>query len=224
MKKILIYICLLSVTFYCDKILALECSSSDKERLQKLANNISVIVEEENNGNGNIVFSATFTGISDDIRIFNPKNWMYYRNLSNSDIGEVTINNLYQGTSYRFEIYSSTGACSFKIFRTITLSIPKYNKYYSDPICENVKEYKLCQKWIDNDNMPYDEFLNKVNNYIEESKKENNNLEESSSDNQFDFDFGKFYKIVYFPSLVVTLILTGLLIYFWSKENKKNRL
>ena len=61
---------------------ASECSNEDKERLQNLANNVSVILEEQENDK----FSAIFSDVSTQLRIFNPNNWLYYRNITGNEI------------------------------------------------------------------------------------------------------------------------------------------
>lgn len=200
---------------------ALECSTADRERLQKLANNISVAIEEYEE-NGDIGFVATFTGVSKDVRIFNNRVMYYYRNDTNDYIGYFTVQPLYVGNVYEFTVNGNTTCVDYN-FRTITINVPNYNQYYNDPICENAREYKLCQKWINNSDLSYEKFVSEVTDYIQKHKKANNSGTTSTTE-MFYIDLERFYKTVYFPSLVVTLILVGLLIYFWSKKNKKNKL
>lgn len=221
MRRVL-YSLIISICLIPNIVNALECNTSDKERLQKMANNISVTVEEKADDNGNVGFIATFTGVSKDLRVFNNRVMAYYRNETNNYIGYFMVQPLYAGNTYEFQVNGNT-TCTDYNFRAITITVPNYNPYYKEPICENAKEHKLCQKWMNNNSISYEEFVSEVENYIKGKKKGNNSGQLSLSD-QFDFDFGRFYKIVYFPSLIITLILTGLLIYFWSKENKKNRL
>lgn len=200
-----------------------ECNPSDKERLQKLANNISVTLEEYEE-NGGTYFKATFTGLSKELRIYSDRKHFYYYNYSNNVIDEVELH-VYSGRTYQFTV-NGNSTCPYNNFRTITISIPSYNPYYKDQICDNASEYRLCQKWYQND-LSYDEFINDVNNYIsnrQNNDSNGNNAGNSYDDYYFDFNFGRFYRLVYFPSLVVTIILMILLVIFWNKENKKNRL
>lgn len=201
---------------------ALECNSSDKERLQKLANNISYAIEEYEE-NGEIYFKATLTGVSKELTIYNGTKLKYYWNTSADYIGEVNIDSIKTNSKIKLELYGNY-TCLYDTVREITIVTPGYNRYYGDSICDNASEYKLCQKWYQND-LSYDEFINDVNNYISNKKDNNgNNTGSSYDDYYFDFNFGRFYRLVYFPSLAVTVILIILLIVFWNKENKKNRL
>lgn len=224
MKRILCGL-IISFCLFPNIINALECSTSDKERLQRLASNITYTLEEYEE-NGETYFRATFTGLSKELRIYSDRKHFYYYNNTNNDIGEVELYPLYSGRTYQFTV-NGHSTCSYNNFRTITISIPNYNPYYNDPVCNNAREYKLCQKWFDSGEISHDEFTNSVSEYIK-AKKDNNNGEGGNGNLtdpfEFNFDFGKFYKLVYFPSLVVTIILLILLVIFWNKENKKNRL
>lgn len=222
MKRILIYICALFITFYCNKIFALECSQLDKETLQKLANNVSYILEEVNDGD-DVSFNVTFTGVSKELRMYIPSRYSYMKTYEEY-LSELVVNSIKPGMPYRFRFYG-TDNCKNELFRTITIQTPNYNVYHDDPLCKQASEYSLCQKWSTN-SYSYDEFVKNVNDYI--SNKQNNassgNNFENLDEFDFNFDFGKFYKLVYFPSLIVTIILIILLIIFWNKENKRNKL
>lgn len=216
MKKIVF--CMISLLFvFPISIEAYECSGEDKERLQALSNNISITLEEQDDGNIGVVFA----GVSKSLRILNPQNWMYYRNVSENEIGEVKISDLKQGTTYRFEISSASSVCLMEKFRTITINVPSINPYYNDKVCDNAKEYSLCQKWT-TVSISYDEFVKKVNDYISSSNNSDTNIKENTIDKKFDFfTFYEKYYLVTFIGLICTL---GILIFLWIKENKKNKL
>lgn len=220
MKKILF--CFIITLFCFNKGYALECSITDKERLQKLASNISYIVEDYEE-NGETYFKVTFTGLSKELRMYIPSRYSYMKTYEEY-LSEIVVNNIKPGMPYRFRFYGIND-CKNELFRTITIKMPNYNVYYEDPLCKQAPEYSLCQKWSTN-SYSYDEFVKNVSNYI--SGKQNNDDNENSFGNldefDFNFNFGKFYKLVYFPSLIVTLILIVLLIIFWNKENKRNKL
>ena len=217
MKKIIFSIFMLA-TLIPISINAYECSNEDKERLQNLANNISVILEEQENGN----FAAIFSGVSTQLRIFNPNNWLYYRNITGNEIGEVKIEDLNLGNTYQFQINSATSVCLVEKIRTITVNVPNKNPYYGDEVCNNAKDYSLCQKWT-TVNMTHDEFVKKVNKYVEDSKNTNKGNNDINSNEQ-KFNFFEFYEKYYWPTFIGMICILGLLIFLWVKENKKNKL
>lgn len=214
MRKVIM--CLILLFPFCIK--AYECSDEDRERLQKLANNVSMILEE----NSDHVFSVTFTGVSKEIRIYNAMNLSYYRNLSNNEIGETTINNLVQNMTYRFEIYSSMNTCIMDKFRVITINVPRINPYYQDDICSEIKEYSLCQKFTPV-NLSYDEFVKKINKYKEMNKQREVIKVDNVSEDSY-FIFLKFYNKYYWPMFIFVICIFVLLVILWKKESKKNRL
>ena len=217
MKKIIFSIFMLA-TLIPISINAYECSNEDKERLQNLANNISVILEEQENGN----FAAIFSGVSTQLRIFNPNNWLYYRNITGNEIGEVKIEDLNLGNTYQFQINSATSICLVEKIRTITVNVPNKNPYYGDEVCNHAKDYSLCQKWT-TVNMTHDEFVKKVNKYVEDSKNTNKGNNDINSNEQ-KFNFFEFYEKYYWPTFIGMICILGLLIFLWVKENKKNKL
>lgn len=222
MKGVL-YSLIIGICLFSNAVNASNCDTSDKERLQKMANNISITIEEKFDNNGNVNFIATFTGVSKELRVFLPRIATFYYNTTGSYIGSLTVDTLSAGETYTFNIYGDD-TCVYTNLRNITIDIPNYNPYYKEPICENAREHKLCQKWINNNGISYEKFISEIENYIKEKEKNNNIVDVPSPNDEFNFDFDKFYRKVYFPSLIITLILMGLLIYLWLKENKKNKL
>lgn len=217
MQKSIFYLIVFSFIFFNGTVLALECNNDDKERLQKLANNIGVILEEVDN-KGELYFNATFTGVAKGLMIISSDDVIY------PGVGtdkEIVINNLSSNTNYNFEIKgSNVNSCFDTTFRKVTLNLPKYNIYYKDQVCNDIPEYSLCQKWNSTD-ISYDEFLDKVSKY-------KNNKKEIKIDKQIEinkkFNFLAFYKKYYWYAFGGLLIILGLLIYFWIKENKRNKL
>lgn len=216
--KRLIYILIISICLFPNLIKGSECTNEQRERLQKLADNVTYTLEEMNNGN----FSISFYGLSDEIRIYNPMNWMYYRNVLNSKFGEVTIPDLTQDTTYRFEIHSAINCCLVHNFRSITVFIPKQNPYYKDSVCEGVSNLTICQKWSKVD-ISYDEFVSRVNEYKEQQKDTINEIPIKENENN-NFNFLDIYNKYYWPTFIGMISLLVLLIILWIRQNKKNKL
>lgn len=219
MKKIVF--CIISLLFMFPMgIKAYECSNEDKERLQKLANNISVSYEEYEE-NGKTYFKAIFAGLSKEIRIYSDRRHFYYYNYSNNLFDEVELQ-VYPGNTYQFTINGSE-TCKYNDFRTITINIPNYNPYYEDDVCRNAREYKLCKKWVSNNEISYDEFVSKVTEYKKQQGEviADNSTEENGING---FTFLDIYNKYYWPTFVGMICSLILLILLWIKQNKKNRL
>lgn len=219
MKKGLFFIIFVSVLFFRFDADALECNSEDKQRLQKLSNNINVTLEEINN-NGNLYLNATFTGVAKDLRVFSEQKLVSFYNSSDNFIGEAIVPGLFQGKTYTFIIYGKH-TCVFDELRRITINVPVYNQYYNDSICNGLNEYKLCQKWANVD-MSYEEFANKVKEYSETKKTTVNNSE--NKHNGHYFSFYNFYMKYFIYVLVALVLILSILIRLWIKENKRNQL
>lgn len=213
MKKVMIAIFILLFPL---SIKAYECSSADKERLQKLANNISVTLNENDNG----TFTATFTGISNEIKIYSFKDNMYFYNNTMLELGEVGINKLKNNANYKFEVYGYS-KCYQNNFRTITINTPAINPYYTDNLCQKAKDFSLCQKNVAVD-MPYNEFVEKVNEYINDNEKKDIKKDDVKKD-EF-WDFMDFYNKYYWPTFIVVICVFAVIVILWMKENKKNKL
>lgn len=215
MKKVLFIIAILTlaIPIYSK---AYQCSNSDMDYYQKLSDNVSPTIEEQENG----TFSVIFSGVSKSIRIYNTKNGAYYWNLTPNFIGETRVDNLNLGETYSFEIYTFSEICLLKKFRIITVNIPNKNPFYDDEVCLNARDYSLCQKWA-TVNITHDEFVQKVNDYI---KKNNNTKKDTNSVDTKKFDFFTFYQKYYWPTFIGMICILSLLIFLWAKENKKNKL
>lgn len=214
MKKI-IFSTLMLIILIPISIDAYECSNADRDRLQILANNVSVTLEEQGNG----TFNATFSGLSNELKIYSTTNYLNYYNTLPTTIGETTIKNLKYGKIYQFRLSGYT-KCYSNTIKNITVNIPNKNPYYGDEICNNAKDYSLCQKWADV-NITYDEFTKKVNEYIENNKTNGNNtINQKNKKN----NFFEFYEKYYWPTFIGMICILGLLIFLWLKENKKNKL
>lgn len=215
MRRIIFSIVIMVVAMMPMVIDASECSNEDRNRLQNLANNVSVTLVEHDNG----TFDATFSGLSNELKIYSTTTYLNYYNTLPTPIGETTIKNLKYGETYQFRL-SGYAKCYSNVIKTITVNIPSKNPYYGDEVCNNAKDYSLCQKWADVD-ISYDEFTKKVNEYIENNKKNGNN---NTNQNGKKNNFFEFYEKYYWPTFIGMICILGLLIFLWLKENKKNKL
>ena len=144
-----------------------ECSIDELSRLKNTATNIQfVYYPYEDNGNTKF-----------NLIISNSKDFTFYNNFIQVDSnmygenGEIRINGLNPGENYTFYFYSTSDNCFGNEVYRKTISLPKTNPYFNDPVCSGKEEFDLCSKWKEIA-MSYDEFVEKVNSYQKQEKTE----------------------------------------------------
>lgn len=199
---------------------SLECSFQDRERLMKMADNVTYVVEEnlDENGEFNGTFKLVFSGVCNEIYFRDSLGYSYI-NYRDENCGDFFTEDISGGQKYQVVI-SGFNTCMFEQFRTITVNLPMYNKFYDDPLCENAKEFKFCNKW-GNYNISYDEFTQKVAEY---KKNTQNSIIEPTTNVAKKNLVYEIYQKYYWIALVILVVMFGTLIYFWIKEQQKNKL
>ncbi len=89
----------------------------------------------------------------------NKDNKKYY--FSNSVNGVISFNwdDLDKVTTMTFKVYSSSQTnCKDELYRTIYLTLPRYNSYSSTSLCKDSKS-SVCEKFVTFDKITYDEFM-----------------------------------------------------------------
>lgn len=216
MKKI-IKICLFAIALILPIKVLGACTVDDKLRYSTLATNITTSYDYVEN-NDSVTFSVTIHNVHKDLLVKdNSSNKTYSSN--NNDLNNFTITNLKDGTNYSFGIYTKSGDCSYRTFNTIYINLPKYNKYYKDPLCEGLEEFNLCQRWGENGNITYNTFKTKIEEYKKKDTINNTdkvNDEEKTTLLEIIGDFwAKYYLYI---TLGTIITLTPIIII----ANKKN--
>lgn len=216
MKKI-IKICLFAIALILPIKVLGACTVDDKLRYSTLATNITTSYDYVEN-NDSVTFSVTIHNVHKDLLVKDNSNNKTYSS-NNNDLNNFTITNLKDGTNYSFGIYTKSGDCSYRTFNTIYINLPKYNKYYKDPLCEGLKEFNLCQRWGENGNITYNTFKTKIEEYKKKDAINNTdkvNDEEKTTLLEIIGDFwAKYYLYI---TLGTIITLTPIIII----ANKKN--
>lgn len=147
------------------------CTDQEKVKMNKLAGNVNFTpIFDENSEKFNLIVS----NLSPDFYFKNLGTGITYNYNSNENI----IYGLEPGKSYRFKFYSNLSNCLNENVLSKYITLPKYNKWYKDPICANYQDQTFCQKWS-GFNYTYDEIVKKIENLnkndkqdIEKKKKE----------------------------------------------------
>lgn len=132
------------------------CSYSTKSNQRILASNVNFNVDYRI-VNDEAIFKVTITGINEDLYVSFDNNKYYGK-----DSDMVVIDNLKAGSKNKFDVYSyAYDFCSFGSLSSKTISLPIYNKYYSDDLCLEHQDSNLCYRWS-SVSMSYDEFKKAV--------------------------------------------------------------
>lgn len=216
MKKI-IKICLFIISILLPIRVLGACTTDDKLRYSTLASNITTSYDYVENTDS-VTFAITIHNVHKELLIKDNANNKTYSSNNNS-LNNFTITNLKDGTNYSFGVYAKASDCSYRLFNTLYINLPKYNKYYKDPLCEGLDNFSLCQRWGENGNITYDTFKTKVEEY--KKKDVINDVEEIKKDETSTFieQIGNFWAKYY---LYITLGIIITLLPIIIVVNKKN--
>lgn len=211
MKKYILAI-LISFFLFVPSSKALLCRNTDKVKYSDMAKNVSVNYEYEEHDN-DINFNIKISNIPEGFSITDFKRGIIY-DYSSSELTLPADKN----TTYVFNVTIPNNPCHMETLYKHYITIPPYNPYYKDEVCNDVKDYKLCDKWI-NIMYSYENWKDKVLKYkatLNNEKPEEEVVEDSLLDKIINF-YVKYY-IYILPTLVI-LGLGGMYLY-----NKKHDL
>lgn len=194
---------------------ALLCPNDEKVKYQEMAKNIAYTYDAKE-VKGKTVFSVTFSNMPSSLALMNPIGGKWYYSKGK----DLTISNLETNKNYRYDVYvtGDTG-CTDIVLYTLNIVLPSYNKYHSDPACEGIENYKLCQKWA-NVNYSYEEWKIKIQEYkdslipeeeVKTSKEKRMSLIEKIID---------VYADVYYIVFPIIIIICIIWIYVYNKRRE----
>ena len=216
MKRIKVILFVFSLLMFMPNVVSAECDYNEKNKLQSLATNLNFTYnykEIENNGNYSVKFSITVANLQPELYVVDQTNMkIYYYN----DNKEVTISNYNAGSTTQFIVYANVGECRGQQLITNYITLPSYNRYYKDPICEDVTDYKLCNRWS-LVNLSYDDFVKKVKEYKEQVSEEIPIVNKEPDLIEKIIDFLSKYSIYLFGG--IALVCSGLIFYLKRKDD-----
>lgn len=212
MKKNILFVIMLCAFIIFPSNTHAICYSKDKVKLLSLAKNIKhTYVFDENTKTFNIIIN----NIPDSFTIVDTTN-----NISHPFSGrEITLTGFLPGKSYRFNIYSGDVSCGTSALSYIYVNTPVYNLNYSDPLCEGLQDYDICQKWgtYINNREQFEKEISKIK--VEEKTK---TVEEKQEEYVGIFgNLARLFANSYYIVLPIIIIIGLVGIY---RLNKKDRL
>lgn len=210
MKKLLLLI-LLCIPY--TKVNAFYCTYQQQARLKGLATNVNISYDFDES-------SKTFT-----FNLVNLNKELYFIDTTNDKTytytkDEIEIKGYKSGQKVKYVFYSNVEFCD-KVLYTYVVTLPTYNPYYKEEICNGVTDYNLCQKWT-NHSLSKSEFIQKVSDYKKSLEKPQEE-EKKEEENQISFmdNLIKFLLSYYYIFLIVIVII---LIVISIINNKKSNI
>lgn len=209
MRRIFYFIVTLIALFYIDNAFAL-CSNSEKALYKKIVSNINVSYDYQMFYTKPI-FDITFSNVV-NVYMTDDKGYKYYPDSNN----QVFLKGRNAGENIRVNFYSNASCIGDQI-GSLYAQTPTYNYFYNLAVCENAREYSLCQKWVKH-GLSEADFIKNVKNYIEER--------DSKSDAPIKTKFSIFEFILsLFSNIWFYVILIPIVIFVVIKliKRKKDR-
>ena len=215
MKKSLCLLFFFSFMFFLPNVKAV-CNYQEDSRVKQLASNVFISYDYHNDTN---TFSIVLTNLHPDIYIYDTvKRQFYYYNGSSN----MTIDGYKPGENVKFNIHSNLSNCQGQVKYFQYISLPFYNQYYLDPLCEGLDEYSLCQKWTTHGIKKYEDFVKEVTAY--KLSLENSTVEEpvivptiTKTTTFIDFLLNYYYYILI---IIIIGCLSGM--YYLTKKDRFN--
>lgn len=208
MKKISFLFVTLFLCFIPNNIKAY-CTSSDKAKLKKIVSNVNISYDYEI-VNYKAKFKITFNNLTPDIYFKDPYGNIYRTyDLENN---EVVLYNYSDGNSYAFNFYGANSCGSEKI-STLYVTTPTYNPYYQYSVCDNAREYELCQRWASH-SLSRSEFIKSVKEYKEKNGIiDDTDIKKDISYIDFTISFIKMYGLYILGGIVIVIITVKIIRY-----------
>lgn len=206
---------IIGLCFSITPVKAYYCSYENLSYYKKLASNINISYDYIEADDG-VTFTTTILNLQPNLYIVDLTNHRRYDYTNN----EIVISGYQNGQTIQYAVYSTDINCNDEILRTIRLTMPTYNRYYKDPLCEGLSEYNLCNRWSSH-GLGYETFVQKVTQYKENlnNQEQPKPTPEEIPDNSIVQWIIRFAKQYYYIFLILIIIASSIGIY---KINKKD--
>lgn len=214
MKKYLLTFIFICFVLFPGKAYA-RCSDVEFGKLQKIAANISysTVYREEN---GKVVFDITLTNVTNDVYLYD---FIGRRNIYGSN-NPITLYGYNSGATINYTVRSNSNNCRGETLRTILVTLPSYNPYYTDELCEGISSYSLCNRWYNTQNLSYEDFEKQVKNYRKKLEAVEEPVEEPEEQPTWQSILINMFTKYYVFILVPIIIIAGGSIYILKKNEE----
>lgn len=212
MKKILLLLVLLCLPY--TKVNAFYCTYQEQARLKSLATNVNISYDFNES---NKTFTFNLINLNKDLYFMDRTDDKIYNYTKN----EINLTGYKSGQKVKFEFYSDVEFCD-KVLYTYVVTLPIYNPYYKEKVCEDVQNYNLCQKWS-NHGLSRTAFIEKVNEYKKtlEKPKEDEIKEETKKHISLLTNVIEFLTSYYY---IFIILIVGIIVTVIIVNNKKSNI
>ncbi|MBE6138449.1 MAG: hypothetical protein E7173_01730 [Firmicutes bacterium] len=209
MKKAIKIIIFLLVIFFPIQIKGY-CTTEEKLRYSSLASSIVTSYDYVEKDSG-VTFSVTIHNVHSDLIVVDNNTGKRYTSKLNK-LNNFTITNLKDGVSYKFDVYANNSSCPYRVYNTLYVTLPKYNKYYKEPICSDASDYLYCQKWAETGNISYDELVELVKNH--KKKPDEEIITEKDPEDNWIYIIGNFWanNYIYISTAIIIICISIIII------------
>lgn len=164
------------------------CDYAKQNELNKIASNIKVSYEVS--PEPDLYFTVNIFNLTEDVYIIVSDDNTRVRteyNYTEENKGNISIRSdeIYKKVEFTIEVFPRYVSCANNNLRNITISTPRFNPYYSSYLCDDIKEYSLCQKWSDFE-ISFETFKKRIDEYKTSLNKEDGKKQDEVSANFLD--------------------------------------
>lgn len=217
MKKIYLFILMLVLPITVFARAKTGCNYSLLSKLKKYASNVNIVYDYKI-VNNEAYFNITINNLVPDIYVLDETSGKTY-NYSSSNNGELVISDVHGVQKLKFKIISSNAGCNDETLLTSYVTLPVYNKYSTDPLCDGLDNYKLCYTFLDT-GLTYEEFKENVEAYRNRKPAEEEepvNSEHVKTEWEKFLDFMMKYGIYIMAGLAIIITIISV------RRSKKNK-
>ncbi len=206
------------------------CSYKEQAELNEIANNVKANYEIVDIYDGKIVemdsgeevdpivdyyvrgFKISILNVTDDIYItvtndYDSSIQTFYSKDAKDGIVSFETKNVAKVINYTIEVHSNKYTCIGELYRKLYVKTPTYNSQSNVAACTDYPEFYYCQEFIDGENIDFNTFLTRLENYKSNKKVEEKKEEEKKQ--SFIEKVKTFYKnnkIVIYTVIIVVII------------------
>ena len=217
MKKIYLFILMLVLPISVFARAKTGCDYAVLSKLKKYASNVNLIYDYKIVDN-EAYFNITINNIVPDIYILDETSGKTY-NYASSNNGEVVIPDVHGVKKLKYKIMSTNASCIDELLLTQYITLPVYNKYSADPLCDGLENYSLCYTFLETD-LTYDEFKEKIEAYRNRKPVEE---EETVIKEHVKTDWEKFLDFMMKYGLYIMAAFAILITIISVRRSKKNK-
>lgn len=193
------------------------CDYAKQNELNKIASNIKVSYEVS--PEPDLYFTVNIFNLTEDVYIVvsddNTRARTEY-NYTEENKGNISIRSdeIYKKVEFTIEVFPRYVSCANNNLRNITISTPRFNPYYSSYLCDDIKEYSLCQKWSDFE-ISFEDFKKRIDEYkislTKEEEKTQDEADVSLMDKLVDFVLDNYILIMASGAIIVGGAVAGII-------------